>query len=146
LNKNYLFKTIVKAYYENRFDEVVTSLLQEKEDNKEEASKIIAALCGVEVTYSSTAYAEELKRAIASYSSNHKVVTKVKPCSMECSASGEKISCEQVCHFNAIVIDEERHTTFIDNDKCIDCGFCVDVCPINCYMDKIQFIPLVNLL
>jgi Fe-S-cluster-containing hydrogenase component 2 len=146
VNKAYLLKTIVKAHYDNRFEEVINNLLHENENNKEQVSKIISALCGVEVNYSSTDYAQELKNAIVGYSSNHKIVTKIKPCNMECSASGEKTSCEKVCHFDAIVIDEEKHTTFIDNDKCIDCGLCVDACPVSCYMDKVQFIPLMNLL
>lgn len=144
MNKNFLFKTIVKAYYENRFEEAVNTLLRENGDNKEQVSKIIAAICGVEVTYSNTTYAEDLKKAIEAYTSNHKVVTKIKPCSMECTVFGKKSCCEQVCHFDAIVIDEEKHTTFIDYNKCTDCGFCVDACPSSCYMDKIEFIPLIN--
>ncbi len=144
MNKNYLFKTIVNAYYENRFEEAVNRLLDENDDNKEQVSKIVAALCGVEVNYSNTAYAEDLKNAIAAYTLNHKVVTKIKTCSMECTVFGEKTCCEKACHFDALVIDEEKHTILIDNDKCTDCGFCVDVCPSNCYMDKVEFIPLIN--
>ena len=144
MNKNYIFQTIVKAYYENNFEDVVNTLLQEKDNNKEQVSRLIAALCGVEINYYSTTYAEELKRAISDYTSNHKVVTKIKPCSMECSSSGEETTCKKICPFDAIIINEEMHTTFIDNAKCTDCGFCVNACPNNCYMDKIEFIPLIN--
>jgi Na+-translocating ferredoxin:NAD+ oxidoreductase RNF subunit RnfB len=144
MNYNDLFKTIVKAYYENHFEEVVNKLLQTNEDDKEHVSKVIAALCGVEVNASNTSYAAELKKAIMNYTANHKVVTKIKPCSLNCSVSEGKTSCQNACHFDAIVIDEEKHTTFIDNEKCTDCGFCVDACPNNCFMDKVEFMPLIN--
>lgn len=144
MNKNYLFKAIVKSYYENRFEETVNTLLNENENSKEQLAQIIAALCGVEVKYSTTAYAEELKKAIESYSSNHKVVTKIKTCSLECKKDNQQTRCQEACHFNAIVVDEEKHTTFIDDEKCTDCGFCVDACPYGNYMDKIEFIPLLK--
>jgi Fe-S-cluster-containing hydrogenase component 2 len=144
MNKNYLFKTLVKAYYENRFEEVVNSLLEENQENKEQLSQLIAALCGVEVKYLNTAYAQELKKAIISYNSNQKVVTKIKDCSLECIHAGEETCCQKACHFDAVMVDNEKHTAYIDNSKCTDCGFCVDVCPNSCFMDKVEFIPLIN--
>jgi Na+-translocating ferredoxin:NAD+ oxidoreductase RNF subunit RnfB len=144
VNKTNTFKTLIKAYYENRFEETINSLLIENESNKEYVSKVIAALCGVEVNQNSIIYVEELKKAILNYTPSNKVVTKVKSCVMECSTLEGKISCRDICPFDAIVIDEEKHTTFMDNDKCTDCGFCVEACPSNCYMDKVQFLPLIN--
>lgn len=144
MNKSNLFKTIVKAYYENRFEETVNSLLLENEGNKEQVSRIIAALCGVEANYSDTGYAEALKNAIKSYTANHKVVAKIKPCSLECTCLEGNISCLNICPFDAVIMDKDKNTTYIDSEKCTECGFCVDACPINCYMDKVEFLPLIN--
>jgi Fe-S-cluster-containing hydrogenase component 2 len=138
-----LFKTIVKAYYENHFEEVITSLVEDNSFDKEERAKVIAALCGVEVNYS-TSYAAELKKAIVNYTSQNKVVTRIKPCSMNCTISEGKTSCQSSCAFDAVVMDVEKHTTFIDNSKCTDCGFCIEVCPNKNYIDKIEFMPLAN--
>lgn len=138
-----LFKTIIKAYYEDRIEEVVTSLLEDCSCSREETAKVIAALCGVEVDYS-TSYASELKKAIQSYTANHKVVTRIKPCSMNCTISDGKTSCQNSCAFDAVIADLENHTTFMDNSKCTDCGFCIEACPNKNYIDKIEFIPLIS--
>jgi Na+-translocating ferredoxin:NAD+ oxidoreductase RNF subunit RnfB len=144
MNNNDLFRLLIKSYYENSFKEAINSLLQENMDNKAQMSKILAALCGVEANYTGPAYVEDLEKAIKNYTSDHKVVTKIKSCGMECSGSSGKTNCQNICHFDAIFVEEENHTTFIDHDKCIGCGFCVDACPNNCYMDKVEFIPLLN--
>lgn len=142
MNKTNLFKVIIKAYYENCFEEVVTDLI-EKESDKEQAANLISALCGVELAYD-TNYASKLKEAIKYYSSDHKVVTRVKPCTMNCTSSSGKTNCQIACIFNAIVIDYENHTTVMDNSKCTDCGFCIEVCPNKNYIDKIEFLPLIK--
>ncbi len=147
MTKNDLFKAIVKSYRDNDFKEKVTSLLQENENNKELLARTISVLCGVEINYSSTeAYVCELEKAIKNYSSKYKVVSKVKTCSMSCLVSEGKTNCQKACHFDAIVVDDNNHTTIMVKDRCIDCGFCVDACPNNCYMDKVEFVPLLSLL
>lgn len=37
---------------------------------------------------------------------------------------------DNVCHFNAISMDEEGQRAAINLEKCMGCGVCVDVCPI----------------
>jgi Na+-translocating ferredoxin:NAD+ oxidoreductase RNF subunit RnfB len=138
-----LFKAIVKAYYENRFEEVVTGLLEKYSCEKEQTAKVIASLCGVEMSYS-TSYAAELKKAIENSTLNHKIVTRIKPCSINCTISEGKTSCQKVCAFDAIIIDDENHTTIMDSSKCTDCGFCIEACPNRNYIDKVEFLPLAN--
>ena len=147
LNKYYnqIFKTLVKSYHEDDFDNKVLELLSKDNINKTELSSIISSLCGVDVSFSDN-YIDDLKKAILSYESNYKIVSKVKQCNMDCTDNPGKTLCQASCPFDAILIDAKCNTTYIDNDKCTDCGFCVDVCPTGALMDKVEFIPLLDLL
>jgi iron only hydrogenase large subunit-like protein len=147
LNKIYneIFKDIIKSYYEDNFETKVQELLSKDNINKNELSAIISSLCGVQVDFSNN-YITDLKKAIHSYESNHKIVTKVKGCTMDCITTSGKTLCQASCPFDAILIDNKSNTTYIDNKKCTDCGFCVDACPTGALMDKVEFIPLLNLL
>lgn len=147
MNKIYseIFKVLIKSYYEDNFEDRVQELLSKDDINKTELSAIISSLCGVQVDFSHN-YIEDLKKAIFSYEANHKVVTKVKSCSMDCTDTPLNKPCQASCPFTAILIDDKNNTTYIDNDKCTDCGLCVDACPKDALMDKVEFIPLINLL
>ncbi|AKA71342.1 [Fe-Fe] hydrogenase large subunit C-terminal domain-containing protein [Clostridium scatologenes] len=140
-----LFKTIVNAYYNDNFEEKVRDLLSQEEIDKEELCKVISSLCGTSVSYSSN-FISDLKNAIVSYEISHKVVNKIKHCSMDCVNTSEKPLCQASCPFNAIFVDKESKSTYIDKDRCTDCGFCVEACPTGGILDKVEFIPLINLL
>ena len=147
MNKIYneTFKTLIQSYYEDNFENKVQELLSNDNINKNELSSIISSLCGVQVDFSYN-YIEDLKKAILSHETNQKVVNKVKCCTMDCADKSSKTHCQASCPFDAILIDNELATTYIDNDKCTDCGFCVDACPSGALMDRVEFIPLLNLL
>ncbi|MCT8977504.1 4Fe-4S binding protein [Clostridium sp. CX1] len=140
-----LFKSIVNAYYEGNFEEKVKEILSQESVDKESLSRVISSLCGTGITYSDN-FVEELKEAISSYETNHKIVNKIKHCSMDCVDVNGETMCQKSCPFNAIFIDTEKNTSVIDNDKCTDCGFCVEACPTGGILDRVEFIPLLELL
>ena len=142
---NEIFKVLIKSYYENDFETKVQELLSKDNINKNELSAIISSLCGVEVDFSHN-YIENLSKAILSYEANHKIVSKIKHCTMGCTDNPGKTLCQTSCPFDAILIDDKINTTYIDNNKCTDCGFCIEACPSGALMDKVEFIPLLNLL
>ena len=143
---NDLFKSIVKAYYEGNFDKKIEELINDENVNKDYLSEVISSLCGVGISYSEN-YSSDLKAAIKAYSSEHKVVNKVMECSMDCGGDiNGQTPCEKSCPFSAIITDKENRTSYIDEAKCTDCGFCVEACKEGTILDKIEFIPLVNLL
>lgn len=140
---NSLFKEIVNSYYNNTFDETLKDILSDSNVNKIELANVISALCGVDVNYSDS-FISDLKVAIKNYSQKHKIVQKVRNCSMECSSDSEKSFCQKSCPFDAIIAKDG--STYIDKFKCTDCGFCVDACPKGSILDKVEFLPLVDLL
>jgi len=142
---NELFKILLKSYYEDNFETKVTELLSKPNINKVELSATISSLCGVKVDFS-TNYIEDLIKAILSYQTDNKIVNKIKHCTMDCVGGHGKTKCQASCPFDAILIDNKSNTTYIDDDKCTDCGFCVEACPSGSLMDKVEFIPLVKLL
>lgn len=140
-----IFKDLVKSYYDNKFDEKIIELLSIRDFDKEDFANEIASLCGVEVKYDSN-FISNLKNAITSYNVNYKIVHKVHDCSMDCIDINGKTLCQKSCPFDAIGINKEKHTTYIDTEKCTDCGFCIEGCPTGSILDKVEFIPLINLL
>lgn len=140
-----LFKEIISSYYKGNLEEKINSILSYKTIDKEDLASVISSLCGVEIRFSDNYY-EKLKAAIKSYEASHKIVNKVKACSMDCTDNEGKTICQKSCPFDAIFVDTEKHTSVIDGDKCTDCGFCVEACPTDSIIDKIEFIPFANLL
>lgn len=79
--KNYsdLFKKLVKAYYEDVFQETIDEILSRKEIDKKKFAKVVSALCGVEVSFSKN-FSQELKSAIENYKESHRVVINTHSC------------------------------------------------------------------
>lgn len=153
MDKNYrtIFKTLVKAYFDNTFDDTLSNLLKEANMDKTVLCSIISNLSGVEVSISGN-FTEDLKEAIKKYSYKNKqgdkckIVNKAGICTLDCIDDDGKTLCQKSCPFDAIYIDKEQKASFIDDEKCTDCGFCVEGCLEGKIMDKIEFLPLANLL
>lgn len=140
-----LFKTLTKSYYNGTFDKQINELTSDNTVNLKELIPVISTLCGVNINYSDH-FIDDLKNAISNYTPQHKIVEKIKECSRDCIDDAGETLCQKSCPFNAILIDARKNTTYIDTKKCTDCGVCVNACPNNNLLDKVEFLPIINLL
>lgn len=148
MNNKYidLFDILVKSYYNDTFDETLNKIITCHEISPQETFSIITSLCGVNIEFDNN-YVYNLKKAITNYHVNKKIVEKLDCSGTSCSADdNNKFSCQKSCPFNAIIFDKTNNSTIIDSDKCVDCGICVDHCKNGRILDKIEFIPIMDLL
>ncbi|WP_462392015.1 [Fe-Fe] hydrogenase large subunit C-terminal domain-containing protein [Clostridium cadaveris] len=146
MNKKYLdlFQALVKAYYNDNFDKTIVSILNDNNIEKEKLAQCISLLCGVNFPTDEN-FVENLKLAISSYKANEKIVYKLANTECSCKSDGETL-CQTACPFNAILKDPITATTYIDMDACTDCGFCISACEMGNLMDRVEFLPIVNIL
>lgn len=140
-----LFKILIDAYSKGNFEKTIDELIEKEETSKEDLAAVISSLCGVGIELTGN-FIEDMKGAISSYKAAHKIVNKVKHCSMDCMDENGETLCQKSCPFDAIFIDKEKKTTYIDNDRCTDCGFCVEGCPTASILDRVEFIPLFDII
>ncbi|WP_040213654.1 [Fe-Fe] hydrogenase large subunit C-terminal domain-containing protein [Clostridium polynesiense] len=141
-----LFQKLVKSYYEGNFDETVEKIINTPGLDKDEITKTVSMLCGVEVENDEN-YIYNLKKAITNYQVRERIVEKLGQCTISCTKDETgKTKCQMACPFNAILKDPIKNTTYIDEDLCVNCGMCVDVCDNSKLMDRVEFIPIMELL
>ncbi|MGL5152680.1 MAG: [Fe-Fe] hydrogenase large subunit C-terminal domain-containing protein [Clostridium sp.] len=141
-----LFDSLVKSYYLGNFDETFHHIMDGHDASPQETFSIICSLCGVSIPYDNN-YMYNLKKAITHYSVNKRIIEKIDSCSTSCSKdSNDKYACQATCPFQAIYFDSKSNSTLIDNDRCLHCGLCVDVCKSGRILDKVEFIPIIDLI
>ncbi|MDO5517199.1 MAG: [Fe-Fe] hydrogenase large subunit C-terminal domain-containing protein [Clostridium sp.] len=143
---NDLFDELVKSYYEGNFDTTLSRIMVSHEASPQETFKIITSLCGVDIKFDNN-YMHNLKKAITTYSVNKRIVEKMDCCAAPCSKNkDDKYSCEAACPFEAIKYDNDDEKTYIDPELCMNCGLCVDACKSGRILDKVEYIPIADLI
>lgn len=143
---NDLFDELVNAYYYGDFDETLTRIMVCHEKSPQETFSIISSLCGVNIPFDNN-YLYNLKKAITHYTVNKRIVEKLEECASNCQKdSDNKSKCQLACPFDAIKYDEAKKTTSINMDSCAHCGLCVDACDSGRILDKVEFLPIINLI
>lgn len=148
MNNKYtdLFDELVKSYYEGNFDETLERIMVCHKKSPQETFSIITSLCGVSMEFDNN-YKYNLKKAITEYTVNSKLIEKIKDCPENCSENESgKFPCQEACPFGAILYNEENKSTYIDNERCLNCGVCIDACKNGRILDKVFFIPVLDLI
>lgn len=143
---NDLFDTLVKSYYKGNFEETLTNIMVCHEISPQDTFKIISSLCGVSLEFDNN-YVYNLKKAITNYEVNKRLIEKLESCNLNCKKeSDEKYQCQLSCPFDAIIYDENNKSTYINYNLCVGCGLCIDSCKEGKILDKIDFIPIADLI
>lgn len=148
MNRDYknILNELINSYYKNNFDQTIDKLMKNNSFNEKEVKAIISSLCGVKIPEEKD-FKLGLKKAITDYSINYKLVEKVHRCNESCTEGGTKpYACKASCPFDAIVDDPIHHNLYINSDLCTDCGMCVNACNEGSFLEKIELLPLINLL
>lgn len=141
-----IFRKLVKSYYENNFEETLDTIIASSNLSPKETFTIITSLCGVNIDFDEN-YIYNLKKAITHYEVNERIITKLGCLSDSCSKDeNNKHNCQKACPFDAIIFNEENHSSFIDEELCINCGLCVDACKSGNIIDNVQYLPIVDLI
>lgn len=143
---NDLFDILVRSYYEGNFDDTLSKIMVCHEVSPQETFKIVTSLCGVSLEFNNN-YVYNMKKAITNYTVNKKFIEKLDSCSINCKENKDKkFNCQAACPFDAILYDDNNKSTYIDYDLCVGCGLCIDSCKEGKLLDKIDFIPIVDLI
>ncbi|WP_055070128.1 [Fe-Fe] hydrogenase large subunit C-terminal domain-containing protein [Clostridium massiliamazoniense] len=148
MNSKYedLFESLIKAYYDGTFDETVFTLMTAHEVSPQETFKIITSLCGVTVEFDND-YLRNLKKAITYYVVNKRLIEKLQCIDSNCVKDiDNKFPCEKACPFNALTVDNENFIASINEELCLNCGFCTDACTKGKLIDKVELLPILDLI
>src|SRR5471030_2242331 len=112
----------------------------------QETFAIISSLCGVNIKFDNN-YVYNLKKAITKYTVNKRLIEKIGSCPESCAKDKNgKFNCQASCPFDAIIYDKKEKSAYIDSDRCLSCGLCVDSCKDGLLLDKVYFIPVADLI
>ncbi len=143
---NDLFDTLVRSYYEGNFDNTLSRIMVCHEVSPQETFKIVTSLCGVSLEFDNN-YVYNIKKAITNYTVNKRFIEKLDNCNINCKQNKDKkFNCQAACPFDAILYDDNNKSTYINYDLCIGCGLCIDSCKDGKLLDKIDIIPIVDLI
>jgi len=148
MNNKYsdLFDELVKSYYNGNFDETLKRIMVCHKKSPQETFNIITSLCGVDLEFDNN-YVYNLKKAITDYTVETRLLDKIKGCPESCPKDENgKYSCQAACPFDAIIYDKKSKNTYIESDRCLRCGKCVDSCKEGLILDKVYFLPVLDLI
>ena len=143
---NDLFDILVKSYYNGNFDDTLSRIMVCHEFSPQETFKIVTSLCGVSLEFDNN-YVYNMKKAITNYAVNKRFIEKLDSCNINCKQNKDKkFNCQAACPFDAILYDDNNKSTYINYDLCVGCGLCIDSCKDGKLLDKIDIIPIIDLI
>jgi len=90
-------------------------------------------------------FSDELNMAKRLEEINEPIVTKISGICKHCGEDFENRECYDTCHYEALIYNRSQGPV-IESNKCLSCGRCVSTCSFGAIADKIEFIPIINLL
>lgn len=138
-----VFREIVKLQREGKLVEGIEDIKLEDMD-EELLRNYIASAMGQELE-EGVSLRELAKKALEEYNNDKPILTVASGCG-ECCGEEEGHKCVKSCPFDAIFYDRNAGKVKVHADNCAGCGECVEACDQGKIIDKIQYVPLANLI
>lgn len=144
-NKKYLkiFGEIVRLEREGKLVQGIENIKLQDMDEDMLRSYISSAM-GMEPE-SSISLNELAQKALGEYDMNKPLLTVADDCS-DCMEEEDGQKCIHSCPFDAMFADAAVGRVKVHMDKCQGCGECIEACDENKIIDKIQYLPIANLI
>lgn len=146
-NEKYLkiFREIVKLQRERKLVEGIEDI--DLEDMDEELLRgYLASAMGQEPD-DNISLKELARKALEEYEVKDKPILSVAGDCEDCMGDESKEhKCVNSCPFDAMFVDENAARVKVHMDKCDGCSSCMEVCDLQKIIDKIQYLPVANLI
>lgn len=152
LDRDAAFTRLVRASWERRLAEEADLILSELPEGERDAAAFeLSNLAGVEIS-AGPGFGRRLSAAVAALASGEEagpaVVGSRGACSNAACRDGSPGGppCAGACPFHAIMVDRKTDALRIDPERCTGCGLCVEACPDRVLEDRVEFLPLAELM
>lgn len=145
-NEKYLrvFREIVRLQKEGKLVEGIENIKIEDMD-EDMLRAYIASAMGQEAE-KDVSLRDIAKKALKEYEADGPILTVAGDCG-KCEKVDEgDCKCIKSCPFEAMFLDREAGRVNINMDKCQGCGECIEACELDRIVDKVQYMPVVNLI
>ncbi|MFW6288021.1 MAG: [Fe-Fe] hydrogenase large subunit C-terminal domain-containing protein [bacterium] len=147
-----IFKELVKRVWNGELStedlEDIASEIVEKygyhEDEVPFVKDHIRVAMGLDPTHSLD-FSDELERLKRDRKVQSPILTKIEGACESCGENPEECECYDACKYEAQMYKRSSGPIIIE-DKCLNCGRCTVSCSYGALADKIEFVPLVDLL
>jgi iron only hydrogenase large subunit-like protein len=144
-NEKYLevFREIVRLEKQGKLVEGIEGI-RLKDMDEELLRGYIASALGQEPD-ENVSLREIAEKALKDYEGREPIITLASGCE-DCNEEKGGRKCIKSCPFDAMFADEDAGKVKVHMDKCEGCGECVEACDLKKIVDKIQYMPIANLL
>lgn len=145
-NEKYLsvFREIIKLIRENRLIEGIENIKIEDMD-KDMLKGYIASALGQDADENAD-LKDIARQALSEYTLDRPIITITGDCRECVEKHGDQSKCMKSCPFDAMFADFQAGRIKVNMDLCDGCGQCIEACDLNKIVDKIQYMPIANLI
>lgn len=145
-----VFREVVKSLWKEGTAENIKGIEDElinrglfEEQERSAIRDYIKLVSGLNLENREASIQESVQHAMQKTHMERPVISVVKDVCDLCKAEGRE--CEVNCNHGAFEFTPDKGVV-IENGKCLSCGSCVSACPFEAISDKVEFVPMIDML